>query len=271
MRLAATVMLLRPSANGPFEIFMLRRSTASAFAPDVYVFPGGTLDGQDLGEEALARTRGLSAERVAREFRAELAPGLAEPGVVAPSPHEAAGLFFTALRELFEEAGVLLVRGGNGEPVAPHAFAAHSQRLHAARKQVANGSLPFAELLREFDFFADAGSLTLFSQWITPPGEARRYNAHFFVAKVLPDQAAVADAFETHDGIWIAPRDALSRLKEGTLRMVYPTIKHVERLARFEDADELVAFARTKPILSIMPDSTGDRGFAMPAHLEFAW
>ena len=98
-----------------------------------------------------------------------------------------------------------------------------------------------------------------------------RAHSHFFLAQASPDQAAVADAFETHDGVWIDPASALERCAAGTFRMVYPTIKHVERLAAFHDVETLMQFARSKPIYSIMPDVPAEREFSLPAELEHAW
>lgn len=184
-RLAATVILARPAAGG-FELYMARRSSRSGFAPDAYVFPGGTVDPQD--------------------------------GEVPDALRNA------AVRELFEEAGV---------------------RLNPA-------------------------TLTPFSHWITPPSEPRRYDTHFFFAQAPADQVARADAFETHDGMWISPADALQRYRENTLHLVYPTIKHLERLLAFASLDDLAAFARTKTIHTICPADAGD-SFAIPAELEDAW
>jgi 8-oxo-dGTP pyrophosphatase MutT (NUDIX family) len=251
-------MLVRPAAQG-FEVFMLRRSAASSFAPDVYVFPGGTVDAGDASDRALARAVGLESDRLAREFRAGAAPP------------EAPALLIAALRELYEEAGVLLVADRNGRPIAPARLRERAQRLHAARPLVQRGELAFSALLDELDFYADAAALARFSQWVTPSSEPRRYDAHFFVASVEADRAALADAYETHDGRWIAPHDALAGMADGSFRMVYPTIKHIERLARFDDAHALVAFARSKPIARIEPDTIAERGFSIAPQMEFTW
>ncbi|HEY1976306.1 MAG TPA: NUDIX hydrolase [Candidatus Baltobacteraceae bacterium] len=184
-RLAATVILARPAAGG-FELYLTRRSSRSGFAPDAYVFPGGTVDPQD----------------------GEL------PGALRNA----------AVRELFEEAGVRL----------------------------------------------DPAAIAPFSHWVTPPSEPRRYDTHFFFALAPADQIARADAFETHDGIWIAPADALQRFREGSLHLVYPTIKHLERLRAFASVEDVAAFARTKTIHTICPDDAGD-SFEIPAELEDAW
>ena len=263
-------MLVRPAGEMGFEVFMLRRSEASHFVPDVYVFPGGTLDAADCSERALARTRGIDDDALARQFRAEIIPSFPAP-FASPGKREAAGLLIAAVRELYEEAGVLLACTASGTPLSDSDLAPHRKALHDARASVQRGDLAFADVLETVDAYANASALTLFSQWITPPQFPRRYNAHFFLAQASPDQAAVADAVETHDGLWIAPKAALEQCAGGTFRMVYPTIKHVERLAQFDRSDDLFAFARTKPIYSIMPDTPGAMQFSMPPELEYAW
>jgi hypothetical protein len=124
--------------------------------------------------------------------------------------------------------------------------------------------------LRGHDWYADARALTLFSHWITPPSEPRRYNTHFFFAVAPPNQAARADAHETHDGMWIEPSRALELYRAGTLRLVYPTIKHLERLSSFASVEDALRYARTKPVLTIMPSANAD-DFRIPASLENEW
>jgi 8-oxo-dGTP pyrophosphatase MutT (NUDIX family) len=263
VRLAATVILARPE----FEVYLTRRSTRSAFAPDAFVFPGGTIDPQDRSPAIEALTLGLDPDRLAREFRAAISPGLTstEP----PIEREAArALLVAALRELFEEAGVLLGCTSTMRPI--DAAALDMSRLTAQREALRNGALTFASFLEDHDWYADARSLTLFSHWITPVSEPRRYNTHFFFAAAPSDQAALADAFETHDGIWMQPSEALARYRRGEMHLVYPTIKHLERLAGFESLDAAVAFARSKPIVTIMPAESGNE-FVLPPDLEGAW
>lgn len=263
-------MLVRPAAGTGLEVFMLRRSEASHFVPDVYVFPGGTLDESDTAEPAFARARGIDEESLRRQFRAEIVPSFPAPAA-SPQLREAAGLCIAAVRELYEEAGVLLACDANGAALNAASLAADRERLHQARAAVQRGHLAFADLLAEIDAYADANALVLFSQWITPPAFPRRYNAHFFVAEASHEETAAADAFETHDGVWISPAQALERCNAGTFRMVYPTIKHIERLARFNDVTSLLEFSRSKTIYSIMPDVPAERQFSMPPDLEYAW
>ena len=246
---------------------MTRRSGRSAFAADAFVFPGGALDPQDFSPQTVARTVGLEPERVAAQFRARV-PNELPSTEAAVDGRSAAALFAAALREVFEESGILLARTGSGEAVA--AAEILSSDVHEARSAIGGGALSFAAFLERRDWFADARALTLFSHWITPPNEARRFNAHFFFALAPPGQAGLADAVETHEGMWIAPAAALERYRGGTFRLVYPTIKHLERLAPFESLDGVRAFANEKPVLTILP-STGSGGFAIPPSLEDAW
>jgi recombination protein RecT len=218
VRLAATVMLVRDGPSG-LEVLMVRRSSRSAFAPDAFVFPGGTVDPQDYS----VAPNGW-AERIADEFRAQTPEALSTTEAPVGNA-DAAALVIAAVRELREEEAV---------EIAPE-------------------------------------RLVLFSHWITPPTEPRRYNTHFFLAPGDESALASADAFETHDAQWIAPAVALERYVRGEMHLVYPTIKHLERLAEFERVPDVLAYARTKPILTIMPDRAPSEGFVMPAELEGAW
>ena len=249
---------------------MLRRSQASHFVPDAYVFPGGTLDASDTSPEAFERARGIDPQTVQHQFRAQPAPSLPAP-VDVPTQREWCGLLIAGVRELFEEAGVLLACDAQGMPLSDADLASQRKRLHDARLAVQCGEERFDQILREAGVYANAAALSLFSQWITPPMYPRRYDTHFFVALASSDQAAAADTFETHDGVWIAPRAALEQSEAGAFRMVYPTIKHVERLARFESAQAVIDFARTKPIYRIMPSVPHDQEFVLPPELEYAW
>lgn len=237
VRFAATVMLLRPSANSSPEVYLLRRNARSAFAPGAFVFPGGTVDAQDRDADALAATLGVDART---------SPELAR----------------AAIRELFEEAGILFAFDRTG--AAAIAGTDDRARVHT-------GELSFNELLAQREWRADASGLVLFSHWITPSSEPRRYDTAFFVAAAPLGQTANADARETYDGLWISPHDALKRAQSGELHIVYPTIKHLERLAAFARVNDVIAFARSKVIATIVPEGTPESGFVMSETLENTW
>lgn len=248
-------MLVRPASGRAIEVLLLRRSQASHFVPDAYVFPGGTVDAQDAAASSLARLRGADEAWLRAQFRVRSAPDFATP-FPAPATSDAAAITLAALRELYEEAGILLACNAGGRPAGLDEGASRT---------------PFHELLAERDLYADARALALFSHWITPPHYPKRYNTFFFVAIAPRDQTASADAVETHDGIWLQPGAALQNFERGELQIVYPTIKHLERLAAFDDVDELMRFAAGKPIYSIMPHASPGAHFSMPPELERAW
>jgi 8-oxo-dGTP pyrophosphatase MutT (NUDIX family) len=127
------------------------------------------------------------------------------------------------------------------------------------------------ELTEEASITIDPRNLVLFSHWITPATERLRYNTHFFITVAPAGQSGAADAVETHDERWIAPKTALELHAHGHLHLVYPTVKHLERLVEFDNVDDLLRFARSKPIATIMPSGSAGEGFAMPTNLEGRW
>ncbi len=127
------------------------------------------------------------------------------------------------------------------------------------------------ELAEEAGIGLDPTRMHLFSHWITPPTEPRRYDTHFFIAPAADVHVASADQVETHDERWIEPAVALALYRADQLHLVYPTIKHLERLAAFDDVENALRFTREKPIVTIMPWTAPQDGFVMPASLENAW
>lgn len=241
-RPAATIMLVRPRESR-LQVFMLRRSTKSAFVPDAYVFPGGGLEERDSDDAIVRRVSGIENGRIEHLFRSDPV-GNALAYAVPLAPAQRRGLLVACVRELFEEAGVLLVR----PPLPP------AERLARARGALQRGESSFAELIEQLDATIDLSSVEAYSRWITPPGEPRRFDAYFFITAMPAEQAAAADLIETTHGIWIEPREALDRAGRGEMRIVYPTRLHLQRLARYERLDALLDHARRKEILAVSPD-----------------
>lgn len=231
---ASTVIIAR-DVRDTFEVFMLRRSAKSSFVPDVYVFPGGRVDVLDRSPAARLRVSG------------ETMP--LEPAYV-----------YAAARESFEEAG-LLFGVGSLDPAA----------LRRARTLLLGGSRSFEQTLDDLRTTVDASAMRYFSRWITPAIEPRRFDARFFVARAPSDQAAEADSFETEDGRWLSPSAALAAHADGDLAIIFPTIKHLERMLPFSNVDQLLAFASTKAIVPVMPDVRDGPEFFLPTMLENAW
>jgi 8-oxo-dGTP pyrophosphatase MutT (NUDIX family) len=219
-RPAATVMLVREEERG-LSVYMARRSSRSSFVPDAYVFPGGGVDAADRSPELLARLNGEAA----------------------PGPEFA----IAALRELFEEAGILIASDFAGRRTALGAD--RLEALRAAR----NAGQPFDALLERERLYLDARDLIHYSNWITPVSEPLRFDVHFYLAAAPLDQVASVDAVEVHDGAWFAPGEALERAARGELSIIFPTRMHLERLAAFSTLEDLFAHARARVVAPVMP------------------
>lgn len=246
VRPAATVMLAREE-SGTIELYMLRRSSRSAFLPEMFVFPGGAVDEDD-----------------AEIARAMLLRDTETP-VAQREPSDPA-FEVAALREAFEEAGILLAARPDGSRAE-----IDSARLRGARAALHAGTTTFAELLRNLKIVLDARNLWHFSHWITPPTENRRFDTHFYLAAAPRDQAASSDDMETFAGLWISPADALRRHDEGSFPMIFPTVKHLQRLTQYPTIAQLREFARTKEIHVVEPLDKGRRHFALHPELEKKW
>jgi 8-oxo-dGTP pyrophosphatase MutT (NUDIX family) len=222
-REAATVMLVRDAPR--LEVFMLRRNVAVEFMGGAYVFPGGAVDAGDRAPELLARCDGRDDAAASTQLDLH-AGGL--------------GFWVAAIREAFEEAGVLLARSAaTGEPVEVDEPAA--ARLDRARWAVGAGERPFLDVVHDEDLVLDAGALHLFSHWITPAQSPRRYDTWFFVAAAPEGHAYLHDDGETVASVWIRPADALAGAMRGELEIHFPTQRNLEQLARFPTAHELLA------------------------------
>lgn len=180
-------------------------------------------------------------------------------------------------------ASVLLLRQGEADPFEvfmvrraagglwPHLHVFPGGSVH----ETDAGSYEAAavrELLEEAAIRIEIAELVPFSHWITPENLPRRFDTKFFLARAPADQIARCDGIETTEGCWIAPREALLRFGAGTFPMIYPTLKHLERLLLFRSLDELFTFARGKAIRTVVPKTyDGEAVFAMNRELEHRW
>lgn len=197
-RPASTVLLLRDGARG-LEVFMVVRHRAVDFASGALVFPGGSVDAADL---VLAGGDPAEAFRIA------------------------------AIRETFEECGVLLGRAGKAVP--------------------ADGA--FAAALAERGLMPATDALALFAHWITPLPVPKRFDTHFYLAPAPADQNALHDGHEAVDSVWIRPADALAEAESGTRKVVFPTRMNLTKLARHATMADAFATARTTPVVTVLPE-----------------
>jgi len=203
-RPAATLILLRPGSGG-VETLMIQRAHGAAFLGGAYVFPGGALDASD---DLASRVRGLD------DAQASARLGLDRGGLA---------YYVAAVRECFEEAGVLLACDVEGRPIS----AGRAQALLPWRAR------PFAELLEAEDLYVPGDALAYYGHWITAPGRSRRFDTRFFLAAAPEGQHGVHDAAETVQHLWVSPREALERGARGEIELVHATQHTLMALAGF--------------------------------------
>ena len=208
-RPAATLALMR-ERGGAIEVLMLQRTQSAAFLGGAYVFSGGSLDPADEEGRIVARVRGLGV----------------------PMPPVA--YWVAAIRECFEEAGVLLACDAQGQFVS----AKRAAELAHYRKR------PFIELLQAEDLYLPASELAYFGHWITAPGRARRFDTRFFVAMAPEGQEGSHDANETVHALWITPREALERGARGEIELVHATRESLTLIKGFNTASEVLRHVR---------------------------
>ena len=226
-RPASTVVLLRPAH--PFEVFLVRRSDSIAFMGGAHVFPGGRVDAADHFDDIDARSDGM-AEAAARM-----------PDVPAES---AVAHHVAALRELFEEAGVLLAR-----PLT----ATSTSQLERHRRDLLAGTVAFADIIRAERLRLALDELAYFAHWVTPEIETRRFDTRFFIARAPDGQNPVHDDGETSHSEWLAPLAAIERCRSGIISLPPPTWTTLSMLSRFGSIDEVLTWARRKPIPRVQP------------------
>lgn len=231
-RLAAAVALARNRAAGGIEVFMVRRHVRSDFAPDVYVFPGGSVTAADVEVEAM--------------------PDLCIPapgGVTALGT----GLRVAALRELFEEAGVLLAYRQEERLRLTAEVAA---RLEGYRTDLCAGAERLGNIAAREEMRLATGDLVHWAHWITPEAMPKRFDTHFFLAEAPDGQLARHDAIEVTDSAWLTPEEALAGHARREFPLVFATVRQLRELAGLADvAAARARFAGQTPS-TIMPVAT---------------
>ena len=223
MRLACTVVLLRDGPHG-LETLLLQRTPHAAFLGGYHVFPGGALDPDDHG---VAHERLLGVTAAAANARLGISEG-------APA------FWVAAVRETFEECGLLLACDEDGHAVS----GTRAEALSVDREALNAGTQSFADWLARHRMFVPGVDFAYFDHWITPPGRPRRFDTRFFLARAPHDQAASADGVETVDACWMRPADALACADAGEVRIADATRSVLQRLLPAADADEALASAR---------------------------
>jgi len=236
VRAAATVVMLRDTPGG-LEVFLLKRHGLSDVLGGAYVFPGGKVDREDADLDPQAH---LDVPIAA------LHAALAEPDLDEQS---AAALYVAALREAFEEAGVL------------YAHDVDAARAAAASRLLREGHA-FGEVLALLGLRLAPSRLQPWSRWITPVVGAvarKRFDTRFFLASAPEGQVARHDNHEATESVWLSPRTALRQYWDGVIELAPPQILSLAHLARFESVESALAQARLRPPPVIRPQSYGER------------
>ncbi len=256
---AATVMLIRDGAAG-VEVFMLRRTLSASFAGGQYVFPGGKVDGEDHAAELEPVCDGLDDASASERLGLE---------------HGGLAWLVAAVRECFEEAGVLLARSSVASEAVRFGIDLDSEEMAEARERVHSGEQSLADLCARHDLRLMVDRVGLTSHWITPVGERRRFDTRFLVAVAPAGQEPLHDGGETIESLWVEPAAALARAAAGELQMFPPTVANLRWLRGFDTAEAAVASAlrspRPDPILPrVRVDQSGRVvGVALPTDDDY--
>ncbi len=232
-RPAATVVLLRPGSAG-LEVLLTRRPTTMAFASDAHVFPGGRVDHADAAP-GLVRRSARSADEAAVALGGDVSP------VVALAAHVA------AIRELFEEAGVLLA--DTNAPLA---------RIAEGRSALLRGEITMAGLADELDLRLRTDRLAALSRWVTPAGYPRRFDARFFAAALPDGVVPTFEGAEVAAHAWLRPTDALAAMADSRLTMWLPTSTTLQQLEHVTSLDEVRERLAPGPLGKVDAEAVSD-------------
>ena len=221
----ATVMLVRDGDHHqPLEVFMMQRHPRTAFG-SVHVFPGGVVDRADGAPDLDRCCPGLTDADASRWL-----------GV----PSGGRAFWVAAVREAFEEAGVLLARTAEGQPLRVDHDATLADRFEAHRRALHAGQRSLTDVLDQEDLVLALDEVRYFSHWITPEGAPKRFDTRFFLARAPDGQAYTHDDAELIGSAWVRPLDALERCRAGGFPMIEPTIHSLEAIGRFPTSDALL-------------------------------
>ncbi len=248
VHLAATVILMRDAAAG-LEVWLLRRVRGLAFAGGASVFPGGRVDPADFPADAVSPDDAVGRDAPPADAVIP-ADGFDGSGVAARfgcSPAQARASMTAAIRETFEETGVLLTRP------AYHVGDA-ARWLQDQRRRVETHELAFTALLTSLDVAVDVELIRPWAHWITPAGEPRRYDTHFYVAALPAGATAYPETTEASAAGWITPAAALAEHGRGERPMLPPTLVALSELIAFDCVAAVLAASAERSLAAIEPE-----------------
>jgi 8-oxo-dGTP pyrophosphatase MutT (NUDIX family) len=234
-RPASTILLLRDGGNGDaIEVFMMVRHYEIEFASGALVFPGGSVDAgdQDIIDKPELYSGGGGQDTTTLKFR------------------------IAAIRETFEESGILLARRRGSSQLID---AARAGEIAASdRMPLCKGEVTFAQTLVQHDLVLALDLLVPYAHWITPEKMPKRFDTWFFLAAAPPEQVGAHDGKESTDSIWVAPREALEGGDSGRFKLPFPTTRNLIKLGKQPSVRAALEDARQHPIVTVMPLMTRD-------------
>jgi 8-oxo-dGTP pyrophosphatase MutT (NUDIX family) len=248
---AATLVLLREGGAAGPEILLIQRHRASKFAAGDHVFPGGKIELDDHPADALDWCAGPDAGQAPRALG------------VPPGGHPALGYWIGAIREAFEEVGVLLATDTAGGPprIDP-------PRLGEYRRACQKDHRAFWDLVRGERLRLATDRLTYFAHWITPEENPLRFDTRFFAAPMPEGQRPLADEHEIVGVRWLSPRDAFEAQRRGEISLRRPTVANLELFHGAVSVADALARLAGRPIPTIRPrvivDPDGTRRALLP-------
>ena len=243
-RLASTVLLLRDNAiRSEIEVFMMVRHYEIDFNSGALVFPGGSVDKGDkeIIANAALYSGGEGLDEVALSFR------------------------IAAIRETFEESGILLARPRGSNALIDAVSAKKIEAAH--RTSVCEGKTTFLTVLTDNDLLLALDELVPYAHWITPEGMPKRFDTWFFLAAAPPEQLGAHDGKESTESIWVSPREALEGGESGRFKLPFPTTRNLIKLGKQASVKAAFKDVRGKDIVTVMPVMTrlnGGRQLRIP-------
>jgi len=237
---AATVILLREMKPEGFEVFLLKRHEKNSFMGGNFVYPGGRVDREDGSMEICALCKGVSPEEAHQRFGGTL------------STDESLAHWVAAVRELFEEAGVLLAYDRTGKLIH-HEDPGEREKASLYRDLIHKGKTDICQMAQEEKIFLALDQLHYYAHWITPEARPERFDTRFFLACHPQGQEATYDRKETTLGVWLTPKQALEANLNRNGALSPPTLKTLEDLSRFRNIPEVFQALRKTEIRPILP------------------
>lgn len=220
---AATILMLR-EGDSPLEVFMVVRHHQIDFASGALVFPGGKVDPRD--HEVRSRCSGGAQDDEQLAFQV------------------------AAIREAFEECGILLARPNGSDQLIP---GDRLKTLEHFRDPLAKGELGIDEFLESEDLILACDLLVPYSRWITPEMMPKRFDTYFYLAVAPEDHLAIHDGHESVDSVWISPKQALVGAKNGQYTVIFPTRLNIEMLATSTSVQSAIDDANHRTIVPVLP------------------